>query len=98
MQKNGYSKTMMIADGGNAASSTPGSPYFKMLAIAATGSYSRLFNLHEERSNTLFVDGHVGAETHHAQRNDYMALYYGGVMQVKTFLMGDIGNCTIRDY
>ncbi len=98
VQKNGYSKTIMIGDAGNAAASTPGSPYFKMLSTTASGSYSRLFNLHDGYSNTLFADGHVSAETTEAQRNNFKGLYYGGVIQVRTFLVGDIGNCAIREY
>lgn len=100
VQKNGYSKTIMIADSGNGIASIPGTPYFKMLSRTAAGSYSRLFNLHDGRSNTLFIDGHVGQESIDAQRDDYKALAAPayGVLTIRTFLVGDIGNCTIREY
>ncbi len=98
IQKYGFSKTMMVGDAGNAASSTPGSPYFKMLSTTAAGSYSRLFALHNNYGNTLFADGHVNSESLRTQRNDYKGLYYGGLIQVRTFLIGDIGKCAIQEY
>ncbi len=98
IQKYGYSKTMVVADAGNASAAVPGAPYFKMLSTTAAGSYSRMFGLHNGASNTLFVDGHAGSETLRSQRNDYKGLYYGGLIQVRTFLIGDIGKCAIQEY
>ena len=98
IQKNGYSKTMLILDGGNPTSATPGTPYFKLLSINAAGAYSRAFPLHDSRANVLFVDGHVATATQPEMRNDYRGLYLNQVIQLRTFAVGDIGNCSILNY
>jgi len=97
IQQYGYARSIMIADGGM-TTTTAGTPYFKMLAIDTAGSYSKMFTLHESRCNALFVDGHVAAETVPSIRNNYKAIYYGGVIQPRTFAIGDLGSCTTLNF
>jgi len=97
VQQYGYSRCIMIADGGMTTTTT-GTPYFKMLPTDATGSYSRMFTMHESCCNTLFVDGHVGVETISTLRNNCKAVYYGGVIQPRTFAIGDMGSCTVLNF
>ena len=97
IQQWGYARSIMIADGGMTTSTT-GTPYFKMLATDAAGSYSRMFTLHESRCNALFVDGHVSAETVPSIRTNCKAIYYGGVIVPRTFAIGDLGSCTVLNF
>lgn len=96
VQRAGYSKVVMISDGGR---NDGGSPWHRMLYSAAAGNYARPFTLHDGKANLLFIDGHVaGGERNHIKQEFkglWMASYLTTVVSFDYFLVGDIQNCTL---
>lgn len=91
IQKNGFSKTMVIGCAGKGANG--GTPFCKITTKSYSSSYGQIATLHNKRGNLLFLDGHSASHTAQEIANGAAKTinYNDGVSVITNFCMGKWG-------
>lgn len=91
IQKNGFSKTMVIGCAGKGGNG--GTPFCKITTKSYSASYGQIATLHNRRGNLLFIDGHSASHTAHEIANGAAKTinYSDGVSEITNFCMGKWG-------